>query len=406
MKAKIQAIAAFLLLLMPAVFPIDVLFFYANGCPHCAITLVQLEKFSEQYGLNVVQKEVYQNRDNANELFTVAMQHNIDPTGLGVPFTLVGNRAAVVGSMDDIYWQEILDKCVESGCPAAIYTAAGKVIDLGQMPEPQTNPLENISSKLPEQNTTNATSGAEDSNQKQENGEISTTGQDEGFSVPFLIGAALADSINPCTIAVMVMLLGVIIMKKGKGQTLVAGLLFSVTIFAMYLIMGLGVFTAITTAGLTALFFAIVTLGALVLSLMEFNAYLNYKPGFMAVEMPMFLRPHAKKVTGAATSPLGVVLAAVFCSLFLIPCSSGPYLMVLGMLAKSMTAQTLGYLVLYNLIFVLPMVLITIAIYFGRTTVEKIGEAKEKYIRRIHLISGAIFFILFLFMLSELLRLV
>jgi len=90
--------------------------------------------------------------------------------------------------------------------------------------------------------------------------------------------------------------------------------------------------------------------------------------------------------------------------MFLLPCSSGPYLMVLGMLAKAVSAETLSYLVVYNIIFIMPMLLITIAIYLGKTTAETMGEVKERYIREIHLISGIIMFLLFLLMLNEIFR--
>jgi cytochrome c biogenesis protein CcdA len=79
--------------------------------------------------------------------------------------------------------------------------------------------------------------------------------------------------------------------------------------------------------------------------------------------------------------------------------------MVLSMLSKSVSLQTISYLLLYNFIFVLPMVLITVAIYLGKTTAEKMGDLKETYIREIHLLSGVILLVMFIFMLKELLTL-
>jgi len=140
----------------------------------------------------------------------------------------------------------------------------------------------------------------------------------------------------------------------------------------------------------------------LILAVLEVRAFIDYRPGMMAVEMPMFLRPYAKEATSKATSPIGVIIAAMFCSLFLVPCSSGPYLLVLGMLAKAATIQTVSYLLLYNLIFILPMVLMTVAIYLGKTSVEKIHNLKEDYIKYIHLASGIILFVLFFIMLIQL----
>lgn len=59
--------------------------------------------------------------------------------------------------------------------------------------------------------------------------------------------------------------------------------------------------------------------------------------------------------------------------MFLLPCTSGPYFVVLGYLAsESANLQTWGYvcLALYNLVFVLPMLLIVFAIAFGWKSAE------------------------------------
>jgi hypothetical protein len=216
-----------------------------------------------------------------------------------------------------------------------------------------------------------------------------------------LIGAALVDSINPCTLAIMVMLLGIILISKGRNRMLLSGIIFFTVVYIMYFLFGLGILQALGNTGLTDIFFKVITVAALALAIMEINAYINYKPGFLAVEMPVFLRPYTHRVIEGATSLPGVAIAALFCSLFLLPCSSGPYLMVLAMVSKAVTVQTLTYLAVYNLVFILPMVVITLAVFFGYTTVEKVGDAKDKYIRQIHLFSGIILFLLFLFMLNE-----
>jgi cytochrome c biogenesis protein CcdA len=149
-----------------------------------------------------------------------------------------------------------------------------------------------------------------------------------------------------------------------------------------------------------------VTFAALIMAILEIRAYYRYKPGFLAIEMPIFLRPYTKRVIQKATSIPGVILAAAACSLFLLPCSSGPYLMVLAMLAKAISLQSIAYIIAYNLIFILPMILITLIIYLGRANAEDVHGLKEKYIREIHLISGLILLALFLIMASQLFHLV
>jgi cytochrome c biogenesis protein CcdA len=51
-------------------------------------------------------------------------------------------------------------------------------------------------------------------------------------------------------------------------------------------------------------------------------------------------------------------------------------------------------LLFYNVFFVLPLVLITLLMYFGFASVEKMTEWKEKNLRRLHLVAGLIMLIL------------
>ena len=51
-------------------------------------------------------------------------------------------------------------------------------------------------------------------------------------------------------------------------------------------------------------------------------------------------------------------------------------------------------LLLYNLIFILPMLLITLGIYFGITTTEEAERWRNKKLKVLHLIAGIIILIL------------
>lgn len=341
---------------------INIDFYYGIGCPHCAATEEIFDQIKDEYGLNITAHEVYYNSAERQAMFNEYEKFGLEPSKGGVPTVVVEGKSFVVGELKEEQWRELFEICNKDGCPQEVFSQ------------------NNFSNKLNEKNSAAV------------------------ITWPVLIGAAIVDSINPCTIAVMVMLLSAIMYAKGRKDTLLAGIIFAGVIFIMYVLYGLGILKAITTLELTHIFYAVVTVGALALAIMELNAYFNYKPGFFAVEMPMFLRPYARKVTENATSPLGVAAAALFCSIFLIPCSSGPYLIVLGMIAKAVTLKTMTYLLVYNAVFIAPMIAITLLIYFGKTTVENVGEAKEKYIKQLHLISGIILFGLFLVMLNEIVK--
>ncbi|MFP3949634.1 MAG: hypothetical protein ACLFUZ_00875 [Candidatus Micrarchaeia archaeon] len=354
-----------LLLLLTSTFAIEVIEYYGAGCPHCTRTAELLSEMEEEYNLTFIKKEIYQNSENRAEMFQHYEDFGENPANGGVPTLLVDGKALIIGELTEEQWRNLLDDCVEDECPEGVFTM--ETID--SVYEPSVS-------------------------------EIKEEDEYQALTLWGLVAAAIVDSVNPCTIAVLVMLMGIVLLSDGRKRMLISGIVFVIVIFLAYILMGLGILHVVDDPGLTNLFYGAATIGLLILAAMEFNGYLHYKPGFFAVEMPMWLRPHAKKAIEGATSLPGVAFAALFCSLFLLPCSSGPYLAVLAIISKAVTLQAMTYLVLYNVIFVLPMLIIIAAIYMGYTTVEKIGEAKEKYIRQIHLVSGIVLFLLFLYMAS------
>jgi cytochrome c biogenesis protein CcdA len=98
-----------------------------------------------------------------------------------------------------------------------------------------------------------------------------------------------------------------------------------------------------------------------------------------------------QEILKKVSSPLGALGAGFVVSLFLVPCSSGPYVVILGLLAQKMNvAKTLPLLALYNLIFVLPMIIITLVMYFGSTKMGKMEQWRKKNLRVLHLIAATV----------------
>jgi cytochrome c biogenesis protein CcdA len=52
------------------------------------------------------------------------------------------------------------------------------------------------------------------------------------------------------------------------------------------------------------------------------------------------------------------------------------------------------YLLIYNLIFVIPMIAISLIIFFGTKQIEDISDWKDKNVRTLHLVSGILIFLL------------
>ncbi|MDR0650785.1 MAG: hypothetical protein LBG59_05285 [Candidatus Peribacteria bacterium] len=159
----------------------------------------------------------------------------------------------------------------------------------------------------------------------------------------------------------MLLLLTTILSKThDKKKTLLAGILFAFAVFITYFLLGMGVIQLLGNFESLFRLKWIVGIVGLLVALANLKDYFRYGKGFV-MEVPYSRRPPMMKIIKGAVSPWGAFLIGVIVSLFLLPCSSGPYLTILGYLsAESQTLNLWGYIYLtvYNLIFVLPMVVI------------------------------------------------
>jgi cytochrome c biogenesis protein CcdA len=209
-----------------------------------------------------------------------------------------------------------------------------------------------------------------------------------GLSIFQTITLAAVDAINPCSIAIFCMLLATL-MQKSKRDTLLAGILFTVTIYFMYALYGLGILKFLAFFGESIRPFLKVFL--LILCALEIIAFFRYKPGLVSLEMPTKLRPIARALIEKANSPYMAVPLAIILSLFLLPCSSGPYFIFLGLLnlSKIFDVFLMG---LYLLIFVSPLIVITLLFAFGINPLV-IKKYRDQYIRYLHLFAGVLLLI-------------
>lgn len=211
---------------------------------------------------------------------------------------------------------------------------------------------------------------------------------------------ALTDSINPCALSVLLMMLIAIATyhPKDRKQILWAGLAFVAAVFITYFIYGLLIVKAFEVVqGISSIklyLYKGLGVGAIILGLLEIKDFFFYKPGSIGTEMPMMFRPKVQQILAKVTSPLGAFGLGMFVTLFLLPCTIGPYIILGGMLSYGEFAGALPYLTVYNLIFVLPMVVIILLVFFGSKSIKQVTEWREKNVKVMHLIIGIIFVLL------------
>ncbi len=175
---------------------------------------------------------------------------------------------------------------------------------------------------------------------------------------PLVSVAALIDSINPCAFSVLILTIAFLLsIGNLRGRVLRIGSIYILGLFITYIAIGLGLLHTLHIFN-TPHFMARVGAGLLIV-LGGINLVNEFFPQF-----PLKLRiPHAAHHKMATlmekgTAPTAFVLG-VLVGLCEFPCTGGPYLMVLGLLHDQATyVRGLAYLVWYNLLFVLPLVLI------------------------------------------------
>jgi cytochrome c biogenesis protein CcdA len=211
---------------------------------------------------------------------------------------------------------------------------------------------------------------------------------------------ALADSVNPCAIAVLAMILMALLIQnpEKRRKVLYGGLAFVAAVYIGYLVYGVIIvqffrlFAEFLREGSTYVYRGLAVL-AMVIGALNIKDFFYYKKGGIATEMPIAMRPKVKRLIQNITSPAGAFVIGFLVTLFLLPCTIGPYIVASGLLAELGTLGALPWLLYYNIVFVLPMLIIVGLVYFGFTQVDQVSGWKERNIRKLHLIAGLLLFL-------------
>ena len=219
-------------------------------------------------------------------------------------------------------------------------------------------------------------------------------------TLPEITTLALADSVNPCAIAVLTMVLMTILIQnpEKKKRVMFAGLAFVSSVFIGYLFYGtimISIFKTFSEFMRENAIYIYNGLGilAMILGALNIKDYFSYKKGSLGTEMPLWMRPKVKKVIDRMTSPKGAFVIGFLVTLFLLPCTIGPYIVASGLLSEFGIWGALPWLVYYNLIFVIPMLIVVGLVYFGFSKVDEVSGWKDRNIRKLHLVAGILLFL-------------
>lgn len=221
------------------------------------------------------------------------------------------------------------------------------------------------------------------------------------LTLPIVLGAAVIDSINPCAIGVILFLSSVLLKVSAKKETLLAlGAVYIATVYVVYVLSGLGLIwfqNALIGHGYAETVGIVVGLAVIGFGLIELKDFFWYGRG---VSLEMSPNNRARLVAMAQRmSALGIIGIGGFVALVELPCTGGPYLAITAILAKSFDLRALIYLLIYNVIFVLPLVTVLLMIYFGFSTLV-LKQWRQEQRKWMNLAMGVLMILLGSFLIS------
>ncbi len=195
--------------------------------------------------------------------------------------------------------------------------------------------------------------------------------------LPFLIvAAAFLDSINPCAFSVLFITLAFLFsLGHCRSKIIKTGLVYVIGIFLTYILIGLGILKVLTIFNIPN---GMAKLGAVAIIIFgAINLINEFFPKFpIKLKMPDASHNKVGELIAKGTVPAAFILGLLV-GMFEFPCTGGPYLLVLGLLHDDGSfIRGFLYLVLYNFIFVLPL-LIAIFITTDKPILEKLDKMRR-----------------------------
>jgi cytochrome c biogenesis protein CcdA/glutaredoxin len=325
---------------------ICVYYFYGTGCPHCSNVKPVLDQLEQDYpNLNVHRLEIYHNKTNYDLFNQYCSEYEIERRG--VPFVAIDDKyfmgdTPIINNLEG----EII-RLSSTGAECPLPEKCGEIVDGNET---------NVSPSTPK------------------------------LKIPVIITAGLTDGINPCAFSVLIFLVTYLLSISSRKKILIIGMSYIFAVYIAYFAAGMGLLTIIQLSGLTKLIYTVAAFIALIIGLVNLKDFFFYGKWF-SFKIPEVSKGTIEKYTKMATLPSAIILGFLV-SAFELPCTGGVYLAILGLLAEQSTQLlAIPYLLLYNLMFVLPLIVILFIVYFGVSPemAEKWRKSQRKWMK---LISG------------------
>jgi cytochrome c biogenesis protein CcdA len=203
-----------------------------------------------------------------------------------------------------------------------------------------------------------------------------------------VVFAGLVDGLNPCAFATLIFFVSYLTLSGRKGREVLAvGTAFTLGVFLAYLVVGLGFYKVLDMLGATLTVIsrwvygltAVLCLGLAVFSLIDYFKVRKGGTAEMSLKLPEPLRKRINATIRQGRHQTayvsGAFITGVVVSFLELACTGQVYLPTIIAVSSNpeLRTQAIAYLVLYNLMFIIPLIVVFILAFYGTTSKDLVG---------------------------------
>jgi cytochrome c biogenesis protein CcdA/thiol-disulfide isomerase/thioredoxin len=224
------------------------------------------------------------------------------------------------------------------------------------------------------------------------------------FGVLTVLGAGLIDGLNPCAFATLVFFISYLTFTGRRGRDILfVGASFALGVFLTYLLVGVGLLKVVQSltffTNLGRWVYLVTALLCVALAALTFRDFFKARGGQhdeMALKLPLSIRRRINRVIRESAQVRAFVVMAFVTgfvvSLLELACTGQVYLptIMFVMSVPELAARAFFYLVLYCIMFILPLIVVFAFSYYG-TASEQLGQFVNRHTSTIKLLTGLVF---------------
>jgi cytochrome c biogenesis protein CcdA len=362
----------------PKHFTVDLTYFYQKGCPKCDRSNALLKYMMKKYPQLHI-KEIDLNTPDGkrlNETLSNRLELPLEKR-LIAPSIFIGSDYLPPGEITESKLEALIQKFKK------VSKEEAKLPPSAPPPSPTPTPEE--------------TKKAEES----------IIQRFKSLGILTIVSAGLIDGMNPCAFATLIFFISYLtLVGRKRKEILYVGLGFSGAVFVTYLLIGFGILSFIQHFSFLPIFsraiYVLTIVFALVLGILSLYDYIQLKrdrSSEMKLQLPEFLKKRIHQTIREESKSTRYLLAAItagfIISLLEFTCTGQVYLptILFVMNIPSLRTSALSYLILYNLMFITPLLIIFGVVYWGVTS-EQLAFFLKKRASSIKLITSLLFFAL------------